>query len=83
MKSAVATPGELLATGPLLSRHEVAELLGVSPSTVWRLVRSGDLRACRVGSQLRLAPHDVESYLRETRTGAPSGARTPIEKERP
>jgi excisionase family DNA binding protein len=52
-----------LMKGRLLSRREAAELLNVSPKTVWRLTRSGELRTHRVGHQLRLAEVDVEAYL--------------------
>ena len=54
----------ILSTGRLLSRREAAELLNVSPSTIWRLTRSGELRARRVGCQLRIAEADAEAYLR-------------------
>ncbi|TVR71950.1 MAG: DNA-binding protein [Sphaerobacteraceae bacterium] len=39
---------------------EVAELLNVSNSTVWRWIRSGKLRAYRVGSRnMRVRPRDL------------------------
>jgi len=62
-----ATPlPELADCGPLLDRSQVAELLNVSPTTVWRLVRSGELPAYRVGNQIRVATADAEHYLKRT-----------------
>jgi excisionase family DNA binding protein len=51
-------------TGPLLSRRQAAELLGVSKETVYRLVRSGELPAFRVGHQIRISQVAVENYIR-------------------
>lgn len=42
---------------------EVAELLGVSRSTVIREIERGRLRASRVGTQIRLSDDDVREYL--------------------
>jgi len=57
-------PGDPVDRGPLLDRHEAAQFLGVSSSTVYRLLRRGDLRAYRVGHQIRLTQIDIENYLR-------------------
>jgi excisionase family DNA binding protein len=57
-------PGDPVDFGPLLDRHEAAEFLSVSTSTVYRLLRAGDLRAYRVGHQIRLTQVDLENYLR-------------------
>ena len=66
MKPNVDTPPpeDFMDTGPLLDRNEVADRLAVSPTTVWRLVRSGELPAYRVGRQIRLSTVDVENYIR-------------------
>jgi len=62
-----ATPlPEFADCGPLLDRSQVAELLNVSPTTVWRLVRSGELPAYRVGNQIRVATANAEHYLKRT-----------------
>ncbi len=58
-------PGDPVDFGPLLDRHEAAQFLGVSSSTVYRLLRRGDLRAYRVGHQIRLTQTDIENYLRQ------------------
>lgn len=48
----------------LLTIQEVAEMLGVTCSTIYRLKdRQDGLRACRVGRCIRFRPEDVEDYL--------------------
>ncbi len=51
----------------LLSVREVAEKLRVSPRTVQRLIRANELRAFRVGRQLRIPELAVTEMLRDTR----------------
>jgi excisionase family DNA binding protein len=48
---------------PLLTVGEVAELMRVSNMTVYRLIKSGQLAAIRVGKNYRLRGNDVERYL--------------------
>lgn len=49
----------------LLTVAEVAELLRVSTMTVYRLIRSGDLPAVRVGRNYRVRRGDLDTYLEE------------------
>jgi excisionase family DNA binding protein len=58
---ATATAGREVR--PLLSPTEVAELLAVSPCTVKRLAAAGELRAVRVGRQLRFPADTVEALV--------------------
>ena len=60
-----APPQDLMASGPLLSRQEAADMLNVSKATIYRLVRSGQIPAFRVGAQIRLAQVDLENYVRQ------------------
>lgn len=46
-----------------LTVQEVADLMRVSSMTVYRLIKSGDLRAVRVGRSFRVRQADVDSYL--------------------
>jgi excisionase family DNA binding protein len=46
----------------LMSPIEVARVLAVSPATVRRLIRDGDLRAVRVGGQHRVRPAELAAY---------------------
>jgi len=54
----------LSKTSRLLRVREVAELMRVSNMTVYRLIRSGDLLATRVGRSYRIWEDDVAAYLR-------------------
>jgi excisionase family DNA binding protein len=47
----------------LLTVAEVAASMRVSTMTVYRLIRSGDLRAMRVGRSYRVRRSEVEDYL--------------------
>jgi excisionase family DNA binding protein len=64
-------------TGRLLTTRELAELLGLSPATVLRKWRAGELPGFQLASNvLRFDPADVTAYLAERRRGpssSPSG----------
>jgi len=49
---------------------EVADQLRVSTMTVYRLIKSGELRAVRVGKSYRLREEDVDAYLSKQYTQA-------------
>jgi excisionase family DNA binding protein len=49
---------------------EVAQLMRVSTMTVYRLIKSGELPAVRVGRSYRLRPSDVDRYLGDRYTEA-------------
>jgi excisionase family DNA binding protein len=51
--------------GRFLTVAEVARQLRVSNMTVYRLVKSGQLRAVRVGRGYRLREEDVLKYLQQ------------------
>ena len=53
-----------------LTVAEVADILRVSTMTVYRLIKSGDLRAVRVGKSYRLSEDDVDAYLANSYTEA-------------
>ena len=46
-----------------LTVQEVAQLMRVSSMTVYRLIKSGELPAVRVGRSFRVAEGDVDTYL--------------------
>jgi excisionase family DNA binding protein len=50
---------------PLLTVGEVAGMMRVSNMTVYRLIKSGQLSAIRVGKNYRIRRSDVERYLTE------------------
>lgn len=53
-----------------LTVAEVATMLRVSTMTVYRLIKSGDLPAVRVGKSYRLSTDDVDRYLADGFTAA-------------
>ncbi len=52
----------------LLRVAEVAVILRVSTMTVYRLIRSGELTAARVGRGYRIWDSDVDAYLARDRS---------------
>jgi excisionase family DNA binding protein len=56
---------------PLLSIHELSELLGISRPTVYALVRRGEFVPIRVGERMRFDPADVRAYLERNREAQP------------
>jgi excisionase family DNA binding protein len=56
-------------TGPLLTARQVAELLDVSPETVLRWMRRGELPAIRLpGGAIRFREDELEAWLMERAT---------------
>ena len=56
---------------PLLTVGEVAQLMRVSNMTVYRLIKSGQLSAIRVGKNYRIRRSDIERYLTDRAVNAP------------
>lgn len=50
-------------TEQLWTAAEVAERLRVSTMTIYRLIRSGELPAVRIGRNYRVRQEDLEAYL--------------------
>jgi excisionase family DNA binding protein len=46
-----------------VSVHEAAELLGVVPLTIRRLIKNGKLRAVHVGRRVMIRVCDLEAFL--------------------
>lgn len=47
----------------MLDIDGVAQRLGVSVATVRRIVKRGELRAYKIGGQLRFKEEEVEAYI--------------------
>lgn len=47
----------------LLTVSEVADAMRVSKMTVYRLIKSGDLHALRVGRNFRIRESDLDAYF--------------------
>src|SRR5215216_939235 len=50
----------------LLSAEDVAELIGVKESTVWRWCREGNLPCLKVGKHWRVRREALEDFLRRS-----------------
>jgi excisionase family DNA binding protein len=55
--------GESVANTRFLTVQEVADLMRVSTMTVYRMIKSGDLPAVRVGRSFRVRDEDLAAYL--------------------
>jgi excisionase family DNA binding protein len=64
------TTAAVPARGKLLTPAEVANIMRVSTMTVYRLVKSNDLPAVRVGKAYRIHEHDLNAYLEQHYTQA-------------
>jgi len=53
------------STGRLFTVSEVADAMRVSNMTVYRLIKSGELPALRVGKGYRIFEADLERFLSE------------------
>jgi excisionase family DNA binding protein len=54
-----------------LTIEEVLGYLKVTSRTIYRLIRSGELPAMRVGRQWRLRRQDLDAWLERQRHGSP------------
>jgi excisionase family DNA binding protein len=50
------------------SLEEVADLLGVNYQLIYKLVRSGQLPAARLGKVYRVSRRDLDAYLEQSKT---------------
>jgi excisionase family DNA binding protein len=58
-----AASGPETPAGDLRTVAEVASVLRVSNMTVYRLIKSGELRAIRIGKSFRIQQHDLRAFL--------------------
>ncbi len=47
----------------LLTRQEAADRLGMSTVTLWRMVRDGRLKVCKIGRMVRILESDLQMYM--------------------
>jgi len=60
--------------GPVMTVREVAEYFRIHPSTIYRLLREGNLPAFKIGSDWRFNRSQVDQWmLRSTSKEAPQG----------
>lgn len=51
-----------------LSTQQVADILHVSKSTIYNLIREGELQSYKVGRMLRFTQEDVDNYIRQSKS---------------
>jgi excisionase family DNA binding protein len=47
-----------------LTYEEAGRLVGLGRTTLWRLIRNGDIKTARVGRAVRIERRSLEDYLR-------------------
>jgi excisionase family DNA binding protein len=58
---------------PLLTVDQAAETLGVSRSTIYNLIGSGQLPTVKLGRSRRISPESLAAYVRERESLAVAG----------
>ena len=56
-----------------MSLEDVADMLGVTYQLIYRLVRSGELPAVRLGKLYRVSQDDLNNYLERSKSGTTGG----------
>ncbi len=56
-----------------MSLEETAELLGVNYQLIYKLVRTGELPAARIGKMYRILRKDLEHYLEQSKSASTAG----------
>ena len=57
-----------------LTTEEVLGYLKTTPRTIYRLIRTGELPAIRIGRQWRFRRSDLDGWLDRQRAGAAAGS---------
>ena len=52
----------------LLKSEEVAEILQISRSMAYTIMKRGDIPTVRIGTSVRVRPEDLEKYIQENVT---------------
>ncbi len=79
---AVQEKGPAMLSKPFMTTHEIAQLLKVSEPTVRAWIHDQDLRAVKLGREFRVAVKDLEAFVNQRATCAPSWT-TPGAQARP
>ncbi len=61
----MASDMQPFSTGGLLTVAEVAAAMRVSTMTIYRLIKTGEMGAVRVGRSYRIRGSDLERFLQE------------------
>ena len=58
------------STSAFLTTEEVLSCLKVNPRTIYRLIKSGELPAVRIGRQWRFRRSDLDTWIDRQRTAS-------------
>jgi putative molybdopterin biosynthesis protein len=47
------------------TREEIARILSVNPITIWREIQRGNLKAFKVGKDIRISESALEEYIKK------------------
>ena len=53
-----------------ITYEEAQRLVGLGHTTLWRLVKSGEIKSAQVGRAVRLSRHSVEAYMERAAEGS-------------
>jgi excisionase family DNA binding protein len=53
--------------GTLLTQREAARKLGITKTTLWRLMHAGELPSIKVGGRRMVAPSDLAAFIARRR----------------
>ena len=56
-----------MAQNQSLSTQEVADILHVSKSTIYELIRKGEIHSYKIGRKVRFTQDDVDAYIARSR----------------
>ncbi len=74
----VGNNGQLLLTG-----RQASKALAISPSTLWKLTKRGEVRCVRLGRAVRYDPRDLKAFIDRVRTSGAEGCQNENEPPPP
>ena len=76
-------PREPVSSDPLLlTPEEAATVLGLGRTTIYALMKAGDLRPVHIGRSCRISRAELERYVRRLETPPPSAPARPRRQRR-
>ena len=48
-----------------ITYREASEMAGLSRTTLWKLLSTGEIRAAKVGRAVRISRHSLDEYLNQ------------------
>lgn len=76
-------PDRVATTALLLTPEEAAEVLRVGRTTLYALMKAGDLQPVHIGRSCRISRAELERYVRRLEAPTPSAPALPRRHRRP